>query len=189
MKTANFLFAMLPLSDNILRGSASDRPMLSRWQTRMSIKKVYLFALVILSFHALPVGDLSAAAQPFAQDLFHQRQQINELRAQQQLDHLQREQELNQAQEQLNQMRQRGQTNPGPRPEQLNDVQRQLDQMRNDQQLNRLQEDEQLNQLRQNPERLQQNRLEQLRNDQELNRQQLQERFNQTQQQLDQLRR
>ena len=28
------------------------------------MKKFYLFALVILSFHALPVGDLSAADQP-----------------------------------------------------------------------------------------------------------------------------
>jgi biopolymer transport protein ExbB/TolQ len=96
------------------------------------MKKFYLFALVILSFHALPVGDLSAAAQPFVQDQFLQRQQMNELRSQQQLDQLQREQEFNQAQQQLDQMRQDGQANPRRRPEQLNDLQRQLDQMRND---------------------------------------------------------
>ena len=56
------------------------------------MKKFYLFALVILSIHALPVGDLSVAAQPFAHDQFLQQQQMNELRSQQQLDHLQREQ-------------------------------------------------------------------------------------------------
>ena len=53
------------------------------------MKNLYLFALVILSFDALPVG-----AQLFAQDHFFQQQQMNELRSQQQLNQFQREQEL-----------------------------------------------------------------------------------------------
>lgn len=119
------------------------------------MKKFYLFALIILSFHALPVGDLSAAAaQVFAQDQFLQRQQMNHLRAQQQLDDLQREERLNQTQQQLDQMRQRGQTNPGPSQQELNDIQRQLDQTRNDQELNRQQLQEQFNQTQQQPDQL-----------------------------------
>ena len=73
--------------------------------------KFYLFALIILSFHALPVGELAFAAQPLGRDPFLGRAQANELRDQQQLDQLQRDQQLNQVQRQLDQLQQHGQTN------------------------------------------------------------------------------
>ena len=56
--------------------------------------KFYLFALIILSFHALPVGELAFAAQPFGGNRFLGRAQANELRDQQRLDQLQRDQQL-----------------------------------------------------------------------------------------------
>jgi TolA-binding protein len=86
------------------------------------MKKFYLLALVILSFHALAAGDLASAAPPVGAGRFLQRQQANGLREQQQLNQLQRDQQLNQTQQQLDQLRQRGQTDARPRQEQLNDV-------------------------------------------------------------------
>src|SRR5437660_1734337 len=61
------------------------------------MKKFYLFALVILSFHALAAGDLASAAPPVGPARFLQRQQTNDLREPQQLNQFQREQELNRA--------------------------------------------------------------------------------------------
>ena len=47
------------------------------------MKIFYLFALVILSFHALAAGDLAFAAPPVGAGRFLQRQQTNDLRKQQ----------------------------------------------------------------------------------------------------------
>jgi TolA-binding protein len=73
------------------------------------MKSFYLFALVILSFHALVAEDVASAAPPVGAGRFLQSQQTNNLREQQQLNQLQREQELNrrQLQEQFNQTQQR----------------------------------------------------------------------------------
>ena len=65
------------------------------------MKIFYLFALVILSFHALVAEDVASAAPPVGAGRFLQSQQTNNLREQQQLNQLQREQELNQTQQQL----------------------------------------------------------------------------------------
>jgi hypothetical protein len=49
----------ISMAGKIIRGdkesaaAARDRPMLSRWSGRKFMKKFYLFALVILSLHAL----------------------------------------------------------------------------------------------------------------------------------------
>jgi hypothetical protein len=94
--------------------------------------KFYLFALIILSFHALPVGELAFAAQPFGGNRFLGRAQANELRDQQRLDQLQRDQQLNQVQRQLDQLQQHGQTNPVQRQDRLDDVQQQLNQIQNE---------------------------------------------------------
>ena len=80
-----------------------------------------MFALIILSFHALPVGDLSAAARPFPQDEFLQQQQMNEP--------LQRQQQLDEVQQQLNQIQNDQQLNQEQLQERLNQSQQQLDEL------------------------------------------------------------
>jgi len=94
-----------------------------------------------------------AAADPLRQERTRaaQQAQTNELYQRQQLENLNRDQELTQTQRQLDQLRQQEASRPGvavqPRAQQLNETQKQLDQLKLEQQLNRVQHELKLNEI------------------------------------------
>ena len=98
-----------------------------------------------------------AATDPLRQERTHanQQKQVNELTQREQLEALQRAQDLNQTQRQLDQLRNQAASRPGlaaqPRAQQLNETQKRLDQLQLEQQLNRVQQDLKLNEIEREP--------------------------------------
>ena len=94
-----------------------------------------------------------AAADPLRQERMPATQQkhINELDQREQLDNLNRAQELRQTQRQLDQLRQQEARRPGlaaqPRAQQLHETQKQLDQLKLEQQLNRVKQELKLHEI------------------------------------------
>ena len=135
-----------------------------------------------------------AAADPLRQERTRatQQAQTNELYQRQQLENLNRDQELTQTQRQLDQLRQQEASRPNLaaplREQQLNETQRQLNQLQQEQQLNRLQQELQLNHIEWEHNPLRQEQLRELQLQQQMQSLQEQSRTKLMQQDLNRLR-